>query len=77
VNQFFERLETQFRQILREKELTLPQAGGQPVNELACLLLAVVEGHMQQFVRRGFSHSPLTTWEKEWQLLVPSLKAYM
>ena len=28
VNQFFERLETQFRQILREKESTLPQAGG-------------------------------------------------
>ena len=77
VNQFFERLETQFRQILREKELTLPQAGGQPVNELASLLLAVVEGHMQQFVRRGFSQSPLTDWEKEWLLLAPSLKAYL
>jgi len=77
VNQFFERLETQFRQVLREKELTLTQAGGRPVNETANLLLTIVEGHMQQFVRSGFRQSPLAVWEKQWQLLAPSLKAYL
>ena len=76
VNQFFERLETQFRQILRERELTLTEAGGRPVNETANLLLIVIEGHMQQFVRSGFRQSPLTGWEKQWQLLATIMKVY-
>jgi len=74
VNQFFERLETQFRQILRERELTITEAGGRPVNETANLLLTVVEGHLQQYVRSGFRQSPLVVWEKQWQLLAPLLK---
>ena len=77
VNQFFERLETQFRQVLREKDLMLTEAGGRPVNETANLLLTIVEGHIQQFVRRGFRQSPLAVWEKQWQLLLPSLKVYL
>lgn len=77
VNQFFERLETQFRQILREKELTITEAGGRPVNETANLLLTIVEGHLQQFVRSGFRQSPLIVWEKQRQLLAPVLKAYI
>ena len=77
VNQFFERLETQFRQILRERELTLTQAGGRPVNETANLLLTVVEGHLQQFVRKGYRQSPLVGWEQQWQLLAPILRAYV
>ncbi|NQY25752.1 MAG: nucleoid occlusion factor SlmA [Piscirickettsiaceae bacterium] len=76
VNQFFERLETQYRQILRERELTLTEAGGRPVNETANLLLSVVEGHMQQFVRTGYRQSPLTGWEQQWALLVTILNAY-
>jgi len=76
VNQFFERLETQFRQILRERELTLTDAGGRPVNETANLLLTVVEGHLQQFVRTGFRQSPLTGWEQQWSLIATLLRAY-
>ena len=77
VNQFFDRLETQFRQILRERELTLTQAGGRAVNETANLLLTVVEGHLQQFVRTGYRQSPLVSWEQQWQLLAPILRAYV
>jgi TetR/AcrR family transcriptional regulator len=76
VNQFFERLETQLRQILRERELSLVQAGGRPVNETAKLLLAIIEGHMQQYVRSGYRHSPLTGWEQQWQLITGMLKDY-
>lgn len=76
VSQFFDRLETQFRQILRERELTLTEAGGRPVNETAKLLLAIVEGHMQQYVRSGYRQSPLTGWEQQWQLISSMLKAY-
>lgn len=76
VNQFFERLETQFRQILRERELTLTVAGGRPVNETANLLMIVIEGHMQQFVRSGYRQSPLTGWEQQWPLLANVLSTY-
>ncbi|MEX1200375.1 MAG: nucleoid occlusion factor SlmA [Methylophaga sp.] len=76
VSQFFDRLETQFRQILRERELSLTQAGGRPVNETANLLLSIVEGHMQQFVRSGYRQSPLSGWEQQWPLIAQLLRAY-
>lgn len=77
VDQFFERLETQIRQILRERELTITQAGGRPINETANLLLTIVEGHIQHFVRSGFKQSPMMVWEKQWQLMAPVLKVYL
>lgn len=76
VSQFFDRLETQFRQILRERELSLTTAGGRPVNETANLLLTVLEGHMQQFVRSGYRQSPLQGWEAKWTLLAGMLEVY-
>jgi TetR/AcrR family transcriptional regulator len=76
VSQFFDRLETQFRQILRERELSLTEAGGRPVNETANLLLTIIEGHMQQYVRSSYRQSPLTGWEQQWQLITTLLKAY-
>lgn len=76
VSQFFDRLETQFRQILRERELTLAQAGGRPVNETANLLLSIIEGRLQQFVRSGFRQSPLQGWEQQWQLISTVLRTY-
>lgn len=76
VNQFFERLETQFRQILRERELSLNEAGGRPVNETANLLLAIVEGRLQQFVRTGYRQSPLSGWDLQWNLLIKILGVY-
>ena len=76
VNQFFERLETQFRQILRERELTLTQAGGRPVNETANLLLIIIEGHLQNFVRSEFRQSPLTNWEQQWRIMAAVLDTY-
>ncbi len=76
VDQFFERLEMQFRQILRERELTLTQAGGRAVNETANLLLVILEGHLQKFVRSRFRQSPLVCWHAEWNLLAKVLVAY-
>ena len=67
ITQFYERIETQLRQILREGE-----AAGGPrlaVNETAQLLLAFVEGRIAQYVRSGFKLSPVDAWEKQWELL--------
>ncbi len=67
ISQFYDRIETQLRQILREGE-----AAGGPrlaVNETAQLLLAFVEGRIAQYVRSGFTASPVESWEKQWELL--------
>ena len=67
IAQFYDRIETQLRQILREAE-----AGGGPrlaVNDTAQLLLEFVEGRIAQFVRSGFTVSPVQGWEKQWEML--------
>lgn len=67
ITQFYERIETQLRQILREGE-----AAGAPrlaVNETAQLFLAFTEGRIAQYVRSGFKVSPMEAWEKQWELL--------
>jgi TetR/AcrR family transcriptional regulator len=67
ISQFYDRIETQLRQILREAE-----AAGGPrlaVNETAQLLLAFLEGRIAQYVRSGFTASPVEGWEKQWELL--------
>jgi len=69
INQFFERLETQVKQVLREGEMNKELSFAIPVQVQANLLIAVVEGHIVQFVRSGFKRSPLEGWDKQWALL--------
>ncbi|MDJ0862354.1 MAG: nucleoid occlusion factor SlmA [Gammaproteobacteria bacterium] len=74
VAQFFNRIETQFRQILREGEATseeTPMATTVPV--AASLLVALVEGKMLRYVRSRFKRAPLEEWDRQWQLLAATL----
>jgi len=73
IGQFYERLETQFKQVLREGELNGELSPGLPVAPMSNLLLAVVEGRLNQFVRTGFRRSPLDMWEDQWALLASLL----
>ena len=67
ISQFYDRIETQLRQILREAGA----AGGSslPANEAARLFLAVCEGRIAQFVRSDFREPLVAGWEKQWALL--------
>jgi TetR/AcrR family transcriptional regulator len=70
VAQFFDRLETQLRQVLREADAR----DGAGVHALSAapaanLMLAVAEGRMTQFVRGGFRRQPLEGWEAQWPML--------
>ncbi len=69
VSQFFERLETQIKQVLREGEMNKELTLTTPVQAQANLLLAVVEGRIIQFVRSGFKRSPIEHWSHQWTLL--------
>ncbi|MEN8179075.1 MAG: nucleoid occlusion factor SlmA [Pseudomonadota bacterium] len=73
VGQFFSRLETQLRQILREGEWRGKGTGETQVSAVANLLLAVVEGRMHQYLRSRFKTSPLEQWEAQWVLLQNTL----
>jgi TetR/AcrR family transcriptional regulator len=69
VSQFFDRFETQLKQILREGEQVSELGLRASVAAIANLLMAVVEGRMTQFSRGGFKHSPMESWEQQWQAL--------
>ncbi len=67
VNQFYQRLETQLRQFLREQALHGHRSP--PANATANLLLAYAEGRIRQYARSGFRASPLEHWEEQRQQL--------
>jgi TetR/AcrR family transcriptional regulator len=69
IDQFFDRLETQLKQVLREGAMKGELASEQQINAMARLLLAIVEGHLQQYVRSDFQHNPIELWESQWPLL--------
>ena len=73
VSQFFDRFETQLKQILREGEQLAGLGFGASVAAVSNLLMAVVEGRMSQFSRSGFQRSPLEAWDQQWRALQQGL----
>jgi TetR/AcrR family transcriptional regulator len=73
VGQFFTRVETQLKQILREGEMRQEPLAGVDVGVAANLMIVLAEGLMHQFLRSRFQLSPLAQWEAQWQLLESSL----
>ena len=73
IQQLFERLETQLRQILRESSLRRDLSLSMPVASCANLCLAAAEGRMIQFVRSEFKRSPTKDWPEQWKSLVSAL----
>lgn len=73
IHQFFERLETQFKQILREAELREQKVTCMPLSASANLLTALVEGRIRQYVRTEFSIKPTQYWPEQWQLISQQL----
>ena len=69
IGQFFERLETQLKQVLREGEMNKELTLSIPVQANANLLLAIVDGRIVQYVRSGFKRSPLEHWANQWVLI--------
>ncbi len=69
VSQFFERFETQLRQILREAEIRDENKTRLGVNVAANLMLTMVEGKIGQFVRSDFEKKPMAHWPEQWQAL--------
>lgn len=73
VGQFFERVRTQLRQVLREANLEGGQRAALTIDAAADTMMALVEGKMSQFARSGFSELPTRYWEEQWPVLAQGL----
>ncbi|GAA3710055.1 nucleoid occlusion factor SlmA [Oceanisphaera sediminis] len=73
INQLFERLETQLKQVMRERRLYEGEGFAEDEKVLANLLLAYVEGRINQYVRSQFRTKPTQHFDSHWQLLQPQL----
>lgn len=73
MNQCFDRLDSQLKQILRQAEieqgLRLPLTVTATVN----LLMTILEGRIVQYARSAFKQSPVTHWEDQWPVLARDL----
>jgi len=73
VSQFFERLETQIKRILREAAIREGKRSTLVASKASNLLVAMVEGRIHQFVRTEFKQSPLDGWNDQWAYLSTGL----
>ncbi|MDY6891180.1 MAG: nucleoid occlusion factor SlmA [Pseudomonadota bacterium] len=69
INQLFERVETQLKQVLREAEVREGLRAEIPVGSAANLMLATAEGRIRQFVRSEFKRRPTEFWPEQWARL--------
>ena len=73
ISQVFNRIETQFKQIIREADL---KQGLRPTASVAAsaeLLVALIEGKIRQYVRSEFTTKPTALWSEQWSMLVTNL----
>ncbi|CAI1232101.1 nucleoid occlusion factor SlmA [Serratia proteamaculans] len=74
INQLFERIEAQLRQVLKERKLR--EGKGFIVDEtlLASQLLAFCEGMLSRYVRSEFRYRPTQEFDGRWPLLAAQLQ---
>ncbi|MGQ7273500.1 nucleoid occlusion factor SlmA [Marinobacter sp. V034] len=72
-SQFFERLETQTRQILKEGELRDGLRPATSAARAAQWYMTFIEGRIQRFTRSSFQHRPDEHIEELWAALAPGL----
>jgi len=73
VGKFFERVETQIKQILREANLSDGARAMAPIDAAANEIVALIEGRMSQYVRTNFEKKPTEYTAEQWQVLKTGL----
>lgn len=75
-SQFFERLETQIRQILKEGDIRQGLRPHPGAARGADWVMTIVEGRIQRFVRSGFSRLPSAEFEAQWGMMSRVIWSY-
>ncbi|MCX8574371.1 MULTISPECIES: nucleoid occlusion factor SlmA [unclassified Gilliamella] len=73
ISQLFERIETQIKQVLRERKIREGVAFTTDERILSSQLLAFCEGMMVRYSRSGFKYLPTTNFDTRWALLAKQL----
>ncbi|OON38417.1 nucleoid occlusion factor SlmA [Izhakiella australiensis] len=73
INQLFERIEVQLRQVLRERKLREGEGFSSDETLLASLLLASCEGLLSRYVRSEFRYRPTQDFDTRWPLIAAQL----
>ncbi len=73
VAQFFDRLESQLKQCLREAEIREGLKVNASVSVTANLMLVTTEGKISQFVRSEFKQLPTEYWSEHWSLITAQM----
>lgn len=74
INQLFERIEAQLRQVLREKRMREESGFNNDETVLASQLLAYCEGMLSRFVRSEFKYRPTQDFDVRWPLIATQLQ---
>jgi len=74
IEHVFSKLETQLKQTLRERPTSDGQKFDMDEGILANLLLAFIEGRMNQFVRSQFKQKPTQNFKNQWLFFHKQLK---
>ena len=70
---FFDRAETELRQLFRQAALEPERVTTVPASVAASLVLGFVEARMSRISRSDFPRSPLAEWEAQWWVLEAGL----
>jgi len=74
INQLFERIEAQLRQVLRERKLREGVAFNSDEALLVSQMLALCEGMLSRYVRSDFRYLPTQDFDNRWPLIVSQLQ---
>ena len=69
MHQFFERIELQLKQVVREAEMNEKLVPTQNLSAAANMLSVFLEGQIRQYVRSEFTRKPTTYWPEQWAML--------
>lgn len=73
-DQFFQRIETQLRQVLREAELKGQLKYQGNISQFAEVLSSFIEGQLSKYVRSRFVKRPDENWVSKWLFFINSIK---
>ncbi|MBK4784914.1 MAG: nucleoid occlusion factor SlmA [Pantoea sp. Pent] len=73
INQLFERIEVQLRQVMKEKKMRDGEGFQTDETLLASQLLAFCEGLLSRYVRSEFRYPPTADFDSRWPLIAAQL----
>lgn len=67
IAKLYDRLETQLKQVLRERKLREGRTLSADETVIANMLICYIDGKINQFIRSSFEHKPTEHFSEQWQ----------